>query len=34
MCQMGAIGRAAAGAAHEEILTHYYRGARLERLYP
>lgn len=33
MCQMGALGRAAAGAAHEAILAHYYRGARLERLY-
>jgi stage II sporulation protein D len=33
MCQMGAIGRAAAGAPHAEILEHYYRGARLERLY-
>jgi stage II sporulation protein D len=33
MCQMGAIGRAAAGTAHAEILTHYYRGVRLERLY-
>jgi stage II sporulation protein D len=33
MCQMGAIGRAAAGAGHEEILAHYYRGTRLTRLY-
>jgi stage II sporulation protein D len=33
LCQMGAIGRAAAGADHEQILTHYYRGARLEQLY-
>jgi stage II sporulation protein D len=33
MCQMGAIGRAAGGATHAEILEHYYHGARLERLY-
>jgi peptidoglycan hydrolase-like amidase len=33
MCQMGAIGRAAAGARHEDILAHYYRGTRLTRLY-
>ncbi len=33
LCQMGAIGRAAAGADHAEILTHYYRDVRLERLY-
>ncbi|MFN2432325.1 MAG: SpoIID/LytB domain-containing protein, partial [Gemmatimonadota bacterium] len=33
MCQMGALGRAAAGAGHVEILSHYYRGARVERLY-
>jgi stage II sporulation protein D len=33
MCQMGAIGRAEAGQDHAAILQHYYRGARLERLY-
>ena len=34
MCQMGALGRASAGASHEEILAHYYQGTRLARLYP
>lgn len=32
MCQMGAIGRAAAGQDYRRILTSYYRGARVERL--
>jgi stage II sporulation protein D len=33
MCQVGALGRAAAGAGHAEILAHYYTGTNLERLY-
>ncbi|MBD3222986.1 SpoIID/LytB domain-containing protein, partial [bacterium] len=32
LCQVGAIGRARAGQDFEAILTHYYPGARLERL--
>jgi stage II sporulation protein D len=33
MCQMGALGRAAAGASHAEILSHYYTRTAIERLY-
>lgn len=33
MCQMGAIGMATAGKAHDKILGHYYRGTHLHRLY-
>ncbi len=33
MCQMGAIGMAAAGRPHDKILGHYYRGTHLHRLY-
>ncbi|MDX1674824.1 MAG: SpoIID/LytB domain-containing protein [Longimicrobiales bacterium] len=33
MCQMGALGRAAAGAAYRDILSTYYPGTRLVRLY-
>jgi SpoIID/LytB domain protein len=33
MCQMGAIGMAAAGRSHTQILAHYYRGSHLHRLY-
>ena len=33
MCQMGAIGMAAAGRSHAQILAHYYRGSHLHRLY-
>jgi stage II sporulation protein D len=33
MCQMGAIGMAAAGKSHAQILGHYYRGSHLHRLY-
>lgn len=33
MCQMGAIGRARAGQRYREILTTYYQGTRLVRLY-
>jgi len=33
MCQWGAVGRARAGAAWEEILAAYYPGAELSRLY-
>ncbi len=33
MCQMGAIGMASAGKAHDKILGHYYRGTHLHRLY-
>ncbi|MFH2055900.1 MAG: SpoIID/LytB domain-containing protein [bacterium] len=33
LCQCGAIGMARAGFGYEHILTHYYSGARLEKLY-
>lgn len=33
MCQVGAMGRARAGQSYREILTAYYTGARVERLY-
>jgi len=33
MCQLGAIGMAEAGKAHEQILAHYYRGTHLHKLY-
>ena len=33
MCQFGAMGRARHGQSYREILTAYYHGARLERLY-
>lgn len=33
MCQWGAVGRARAGQSHEQILTAYFSGVRLERLY-
>lgn len=33
LCQCGAIGMARAGYDHEYILTHYYAGAHLEKLY-
>lgn len=33
MCQMGAIGRAEAGQTFKEILSHYYGGAVVERIY-
>lgn len=33
MCQMGAIGMAEAGKTRREILTHYYTGVKLHRLY-
>ncbi|MEZ4364145.1 MAG: SpoIID/LytB domain-containing protein [Kofleriaceae bacterium] len=33
MCQMGAIGMAEAGKTRKQILTHYYTGVRLHRLY-
>ncbi len=33
MCQCGAIGRARAGQSYREILTHYYTGAEITRLY-
>lgn len=33
MCQMGAIGRARAGQRYDEILTTYYRGTKVIRLY-
>ena len=33
LCQCGAIGMARAGYGHEHILTHYYSGAHLEKLY-
>jgi stage II sporulation protein D len=33
MCQVGAMGRARAGQSYREILTAYYTGAQLERLY-
>lgn len=33
MCQTGAIGMADQGFSHEEILTHYYRGVSVSKLY-
>ncbi len=33
MCQMGAIGMAEAGKTRKEILSHYYTGVKLHRLY-
>jgi peptidoglycan hydrolase-like amidase len=33
MCQFGAIGRARAGQKHDTILTTYYPGTELTRLY-
>ncbi len=33
MCQEGAIGRAERGASHREILTHYFSGAEVVRMY-
>jgi SpoIID/LytB domain protein len=33
MCQMGAIGMASAGKSKVQILTHYYRGSHLHKLY-
>ncbi len=33
MCQLGAIGMASAGKTHGQILSHYYRGTHLHRLY-
>jgi SpoIID/LytB domain protein len=33
MCQIGAAVMAFRGRSHEEILSHYFPGARLERLY-
>ncbi len=33
MCQCGAIGRARAGIDYRSILTHYYRGVAIQKLY-
>lgn len=33
MCQMGAIGRAEKGASYREVLSHYYGGAEVVRMY-
>ena len=33
MCQMGAIGMAEAGKTPQQILSHYYTGVHLRRLY-
>ena len=33
MCQLGAIGRAEAGHSYHDILSHYYNGSRVSRLY-
>lgn len=33
LCQIGALGRALKGQAWDKIVTHYYPGARLEKLY-
>jgi peptidoglycan hydrolase-like amidase len=33
MCQIGAMGMAEAHKTAEQILQHYYRGAKLRRLY-
>ena len=34
MCQIGAVARAREGQSYREILTTYYRGTRIARLYP
>jgi len=34
LCQYGAYGASVKGLPHEQILTHYYPTARLDRLYP
>jgi stage II sporulation protein D len=34
LCQVGAYGMALRGAKYREILTHYYRGVKLERMDP
>jgi len=33
MCQWGAIGRARAGQSYEKILTTYYSGTKIEKIY-
>jgi SpoIID/LytB domain protein len=33
MCQLGALGRAKAGQTYQQILSHYYPGSVLQRLY-
>ena len=33
MCQFGALGRARAGHSYRDILTAYYSGTRVDRLY-
>lgn len=33
MCQCGAIGRARAGVKYRDILTHYYSGVQIQKLY-
>jgi stage II sporulation protein D len=33
MCQWGARGKALAGSGYRDILTHYYPGARIQRMY-
>jgi SpoIID/LytB domain protein len=33
LCQLGAIGMAEAGHTYQSILSHYYRGARVVRLF-
>ncbi len=33
MCQCGAIGRARAGLTYDQILTHYYTGVQIQKLY-
>lgn len=33
LCQIGAAAMSIAGKSHEEILAHYFHGARIERLY-
>ncbi len=33
MCQVGALGRARAGQSYRAILSHYYRGAKITKLY-
>jgi stage II sporulation protein D len=33
MCQWGAIGRARAGQGYEKILTTYFPGTRIEKIY-
>ena len=33
LCQIGALGMALKGYSYRDIVTHYYTGVRLERIY-